>query len=30
MTATTIPVLTDNQTLNELVNCLTENILIKS
>jgi len=30
MTATTTPVLTDNQTLNEVVNCLTENIPIKS
>jgi putative transposase len=30
MTATTTPVLTDNKTLNEVVNCLTENIPIKS
>ncbi|MFN6568727.1 MAG: hypothetical protein RMY31_016285 [Dendronalium sp. ChiSLP03b] len=28
MTAITTPVLTDNKTLNEVVNCLTENIPI--
>jgi putative transposase len=30
MTAATTPVLTDNKTLNEVVNYLTENIPIKS
>ncbi|MDZ8189302.1 MAG: hypothetical protein RMX96_31245 [Nostoc sp. ChiSLP02] len=30
MNATTTPALTDNKTLNEVVNCLTENIPIKS
>ncbi|MBE9001379.1 hypothetical protein IQ274_24955 [Nostoc sp. LEGE 12447] len=30
MTATNTPALTDNKTLNEVVNCLTENIPIKS
>ncbi|MGH1396983.1 MAG: hypothetical protein ACRAVC_23555 [Trichormus sp.] len=30
MTATTTPALTDNKTLNEVVNCLTENIPLQT